>query len=314
MSFYKYSTATGDAKTEMEKMLEPIDRRPDNVVLISGFGQPGLAEFDEIAADMFRIQSDLDTHAKAMISALSALETCIDSFDVLAFQVRKLYKRAASGKFSAEDAASADDLRQRLAEAKTTFADHYAILARADIGLQEAGEKAEVIDGKRLMAMIDLDIYLAAAPEVLRRYDENYIPVAHRELCTAMERDGLVPGDDRYLKDLFQRRQDFLDRIAVLEGTHRAEALAGQQLARLDASIDEVREQMGTILNHEQAERRQRMAEILIVLDALPPLQRLDARKTEESFSKASAKRKKSASAHMLPGAGKGIRRGRNDR
>jgi hypothetical protein len=68
-------------------------------------------------------------------------------------------------------------------------------------------------------------LYFGAAPEVLRRYEEEFIPAARKQF----EATGHT-GDQKYLDDVLQRKEDFIERLQILQGALSASAVLSRQL------------------------------------------------------------------------------------
>lgn len=62
-----------------------------------------------------------------------------------------------------------------------------------------------------------MDLHVLGAREILRRYDEVYVPDVVRE-CSVSDN----PQDTRYLSIVQKRQQDFADRLTVLQGAQAA--------------------------------------------------------------------------------------------
>lgn len=62
-----------------------------------------------------------------------------------------------------------------------------------------------------------MDLHVLGAREILRRYNEEYIPDAVRE-CSVSD----SPQDTRHLSVLQKRQQDLTDRLSVLQGAQAA--------------------------------------------------------------------------------------------
>ncbi|MEZ0226230.1 MAG: hypothetical protein ACAH83_16865 [Alphaproteobacteria bacterium] len=81
---------------------------------------------------------------------------------------------------------------------------------------------AEKLGLHRLDVTRDLSLLLGTTKEVLRRYNEEYIPQAERDFRASND-----PEDELYLKDVLKRQNDFIDRIAELEKARGDSIIAG---------------------------------------------------------------------------------------
>ena len=70
----------------------------------------------------------------------------------------------------------------------------------------------------------EVAVYLGAGDEVLRRYNQEYIPKAKKQFA-----DSQNPEDDLFLKAVIKRKEDFIDRITVLDGLHAAALIGAQE-------------------------------------------------------------------------------------
>lgn len=98
------------------------------------------------------------------------------------------------------------------------------------LSLCEITEQAEDLLPKFREAFLEINACLGAAPEVERRYEQEYIKNAAREAKASKD-----PEDAEYLKDLKQRKEDFRDHTIVLEG---ARAYGRIAITQLDVAIE----------------------------------------------------------------------------
>lgn len=79
--------------------------------------------------------------------------------------------------------------------------------------LRQAMADAEKLSLCRRDLTREFSTLLGASKEVLRRYNEEYIPEAHKMLRTDSD-----PGNETYLWDVVRRKDDFIKRMTELEG------------------------------------------------------------------------------------------------
>jgi hypothetical protein len=78
--------------------------------------------------------------------------------------------------------------------------------------LRQTMTDAEQLGLCRLDTTRELSMLLGATKEVLRRYNEEYIPQAHKDFSM-----GNDPEDELYLQDVMRRKEDFMTRTTELE-------------------------------------------------------------------------------------------------
>jgi hypothetical protein len=103
--------------------------------------------------------------------------------------------------------------------------DIFATTPPTTAGILPLMKEAEKLGISRVEATRALAVPLGAAKEVLRRYNEEYIPEAKKQFEESQDAENGL-----YLADVMKRKEDFIDRITLLESTRAASVIAAQGL------------------------------------------------------------------------------------
>jgi hypothetical protein len=128
-------------------------------------------------------------------------------------------------------------------------------IAKTEIGIKEVMKEAEKLGLARVEATREIGVYLGSSKEVLRRYNEEYIPEANKQFEESQD-----PEDELYLKDVMKRKEDFIDRITVLEGSRAASVIAAQQLRQMMETMEDQRKKIQDIMYNSQNEWKAMLA------------------------------------------------------
>jgi len=227
-----YIDADPDLKKEMEKVMEPVDRNPDSFESIISFGHPPLDRLGKIANDMIKIQGKFNEQVNVMAGALNQLEGGLKGLNLDKFGeatqkllkglagtvkgvkgVSKFFKNLKDGLTGAnakrsEDEKLVKDMQDALPEMLFEMIKLVDNIAKTEIGIKEVMKEAEKLGLARVEATREISVYLGASKEVMRRYNEEYIPEANKQFEESQD-----PEDELYLKDVMKRKEDFIDRI-----------------------------------------------------------------------------------------------------
>jgi uncharacterized protein YaaN involved in tellurite resistance len=275
-----YVDADPDLKKEMEKVMEPIDRNPDSFESIISFGFPPLDRLGKIANDMIKIQGKFNEQVNVMAGALNQLEGGLKGLNLDKFgeATQKLLKGLAGGtvrgvkgvsKFfvdlkdsltgakakRTEDEKLVKDMQDALPEMLFEMIKLVDNIAKTEVGIKEVMKEAEKLGLARVEATREISVYLGSSKEVLRRYNEEYIPEANKQF-----EDSQDPEDELYLKDVMKRKEDFIDRITVLEGSRAASVIAAQQLRQMMETMEDQRKKIQDIMYNSQNEWKAMLA------------------------------------------------------
>lgn len=275
-----YVDADPDLKAEMEKVMEPIDRNPDNFESIISYGNPPLAKLGNIANDMIKVQGKFNDQVNVMSTALGKLETGLKDMDLDSFgeATRKLLKGLAHGAGSGakgigkffsnvkdsltgakakrtEDEKVVREMQDALPEMLYEMIKLVDNIGKTEKGIREVMEEATKLGQARVEATREISVYLGAGKEVLRRYNEEYIPEAQKDFDESGD-----PEDQMYLDSVLKRKEDFIDRITVLEGSRAASVIAAQQLRQMMDTMEDQRKKIQDIMHNSQNEWKAMLA------------------------------------------------------
>ncbi|TAL29199.1 MAG: hypothetical protein EPN97_13670 [Alphaproteobacteria bacterium] len=275
-----YVDADPDLKKEMEKVMEPIDRNPDSFESIISFGHPPLDRLGKIANDMIKIQGRFNEQVNVMAGALNQLEGGLKGLNLDKFgeATQKLLKSLAGGtvkgvkgvsKFfkelkdsvtgakakRTEDEKLVKEMQDALPEMLINMIQLVDNIAKTEVGIKEVMKEADKLGLARVEATREISVYLGASKEVLRRYNEEYIPEANKQFEESQD-----PEDELYLKDVMKRKEDFIDRITVLEGSRAASVIAAQQLRQMMETMEDQRKKIQDIMYNSQNEWKAMLA------------------------------------------------------
>ncbi len=295
-----YADADPQTKADMEKIMEPIDRNPDSFEAIISYGHPPLANLGKIANDMIKMQGRFNEQVNVMAGALGQLETGLKglNFDKFGEATQKLLKGMVGGgvkgvkgvtKFTkdlwdgltgkaakrTEDEKLVKEMQDALPEMLFEMIKLVDNISKTEVGIKEVMKEAEKLGIARVEATREISLYLGASKEVLRRYNEEYIPEANAEFEKSND-----PEDELFLKDVMKRKEDFIDRITVLEGSRAQSVIAAQQLRQMMETMEDQRKKIQDIMYNSQNEWKAMLAAAGIAgssLKAAQTIQKADA-------------------------------------
>lgn len=275
-----FADADAELKAEMEKIMDPIDRNPDNFESIIGYGNPPLKKLGDVANDMIKIQGKFNDQVNVMSTALGKLETGLKDMKLDSFgeATRKLLKGMAHGAGSGakgigkflssvkdsltgakakrtEDEKVVREMQDALPEMLYEMITLVENISKTETGIKEVMKEAERLGIARVEATREIGTHLGAGKEVLRRYNEEYIPDANKDF----EESG-DPEDEMYMKSVLKRKEDFIDRMTVLEGSRAASVIAAQQLRQMMDTMEDQRKKIQDIMYNSQNEWKAMLA------------------------------------------------------
>lgn len=276
----EYVDADPELKAQMEKIMDPIDKAPDSFESIISYGNPPLARLGKIADDMIKVQGRFNDQVNVMATAMSQLENGLKNMDLHKFgeATQKLLKGLASGTGKAakgvfgvgkslfegltgakakrtEDEKLVNEMQDELPKMLYQMISLVENIQKTDVGIKEVMKEAEKLGLARVEATREIGVYLGASKEVLRRYNEEYIPQAQEIFTESQD-----PEDELYLKDVMKRKEDFIDRITVLEGSRAASVIAAQQLRQIMETMEDQRKKIQDIMFNSQNEWKAMLA------------------------------------------------------
>lgn len=290
-----YADADAELKAEMDKVMDPIDRSPDSFEAIITYGHPPLEELGKIANSMIAVQSRFNDQVNVMAGAMQKLQTGLKgmSLDKFADATKNMLKgltdagaKTVSGGFNigkklmgaftggnkpkSDDQQLLDEMQNALPAMLSEMIRLVDDIDKTGDGIKEVLKEAEKLGIARLNATRSLNVYLGASKEVLRRYNEVYIPEAQADFEASAD-----PEDEMYLKDLIKRKDDFLDRVATLEGSRLQGVVAAQQLKQIMETMEDQLKKIEDIKHSSQNEWKAMLAAAGIAGSALKAAQTL---------------------------------------
>ena len=258
-TYYEYAKATGDIKIEMEKAMDAIDRAPDSFEAVISFGTEPLQELGKVATDMTRLRSEIGRQVTAVCDILHNLERGLRDMklETLGEDASKLLKRLAKDKISAKDEKAIASIIAQLPKKRDDLVQFGKVVAITDVDIGEVLDVAEKVGQQRKAATIKLNVHLGAAQEVLRRYNEEYIPEAGKQFDASRD-----PEDELYLKNVLKRKEDFIYRLVILEGANAASVISAHQLTMLTRTLEEQRTHTQDILHNSLPEWQTLLASV----------------------------------------------------
>lgn len=295
-----YHEADEDLKQQMERIMQPIDRNPDSFDAIITYGHPPLEDLGKIANSMIAVQSRFNDQVNVMASAMSQLQEGLQGMrlDKFGEATQKLLKgmvntgaKGVKGTFGfgkklldgltgasakrTEDEKLVQEMQNALPQMLNEMVRLVDSISKTEQGIKEVMKEAEKLGIARLEATRSINIYLGAGKEVLRRYNEEYIPEAQQAFDESAD-----PEDQMYLQDIMKRKDDFIDRLAVLEGSRAASVVAAQQLKQMMETMEDQRKKVQDIMYNSQNEWKAMLAAAGIAGSSLKAAQTI--RKADE--------------------------------
>jgi hypothetical protein len=259
---------------QMEKAMDPIDKAPNSFDAIITYGHPPLAQLGAIATDMLKIQGKFNSQVNVMAGAFDKLEKGLAGMNLeklgenarallkgLADTGVKVGKGVGSGiktvwnglfgkkKKTTEEEKAIEEMQNALPEMMDEMLNLVYSVEETDKGIVQVMKEAYKLGEARVDCTRQIGVYLGASKEVLRRYNEEYIPNAEADY-----KESADPDDEMYLKDVIKQKENFLDRIAVLEGSRAQGVLAAQQLRQIIETMEDQRKKIQDILFNSQNE------------------------------------------------------------
>lgn len=270
----EFKDADEDLRKEMLKIMDPIDKAPNSFEAIINFGNAPLDKLGKVANEMIRVQTKFNNEVNVMATAFNKLEDGIKEMNLDTFgeatrkalqgmagaagsgvkgvtkMMRGMWDAVSGAKAKrTEDEKVVKEMQEALPQMLEDLLKMVKNIENTEKGIVDVTREAEKLGKARTEATRELGVYIGASKEVLRRYDEEYIPQA-REF---FEETG-DPEDEIYLKEVLKRRDDFEDRILVLNSSRAASVIAAQQLMQMVETMEDQRKKIQDILRNGQNE------------------------------------------------------------
>lgn len=280
-------------KEDMERCMEPVDRAPDSFEAIITYGHPPLEQLGKIANDMIRVQGKFNDQVNVMAGAMQKLENGMNNMNMGQFAeaTKNMLKGLAEGttkgakglgkgisgfwksltgsnKKATEDEKLIQQMQDQLPQMLFEMIKLVDDIAKTEAGIKQVMMEAEKLGLARVEATREINVYLGASKEVLRRFNEEYIPDAEKNFEESQD-----PEDELYLKDVLKRKEQFIGRITVLEGSRLQSINAAQQLKHMMDVMEDQRAKIQDILFNGQNEWKAMLAEAGIAGSSLKAAQ-----------------------------------------
>ena len=269
-----FADADEELRKEQLKVMDPIDKAPNSFEAIISYGNPPLDKLGKVANEMIRVQTKFNNEVNVMATAFGKLEDGIKDMNLDTFG--EATRKALSGMAGAagsgvkgvtkmmrgmwdavsgakakrtEDEKVVKEMQEALPQMLEDLLKMVKNIENTEKGIVEVTREAEKLGKARTEATRELGVYLGAAKEVMRRYDEEYIPQAREDFEASGD-----PEDEIYMKEVLKRRDDFEDRVLVLEGSRAASVIAAQQLMQMIETMEDQRKKIQDILRNGQNE------------------------------------------------------------
>lgn len=280
-------------KEEMDRAIDPIDRAPDSFEAIITYGHPPLEQLGKIANDMIKVQGKFNDQVNVMATALDKLETGMKGMNLDKFGkvTKEMLQGLASGAGKAgrgigrgiknfwdsisganarrtEDEKLVKQMQDELPQMLFSMIKLVDDIAKTEAGIKEVMREAEKLGYARVEATRQINVYLGASKEVLKRYNEVYIKEAEEDFEETQD-----PEAEMRLKNIIKRKEQFIGRVAVLEGSRLQSINAAQQLKAMLDTMEDQRAKIQDILFNGQNEWKAMLAEAGIAGSSLKAAQ-----------------------------------------
>jgi hypothetical protein len=258
--FADNKAAGAELKEKMEKVMDPIDRTPESFEVIIAYGVAPIEQLGKIAKESLRIQSQFSDQVKVMNIAMNDIDKVfsMDKMTEFGGLIKKGLKsvgeagaKAGKGLFNGvsklvkaisgadrkktEEDKQIDEMLASLPQMYNEMTKMSKNLKAAEAGIGAVIKEAEKLGMARVEMVKELNVYLGAASEVERRYDEVYIPEAQEAFkASGDEEDRIV------LDNIIKGRDNFRDQVNILISSRAQGVAAAQQLRML---MDELEKQ-----------------------------------------------------------------------
>lgn len=255
-----------EAVAKMTKFMEQIDKEPDNFDYVNGFGSEAIKKIGTASKNSIAVQAKFNSSLNTMKAAQDELEN--SGFKEFVDGGKKLLGAGANagkqalgmmGKFfkmfapkekpedKSEETRTREELDKTLPRMMQTMNTILNKIERSDDALKQVIGEAKKFGFEQFKGSEELALYIGCREEVLRRYDEQYIPEAHQLVA---ENGADNAETQQYLTDVTQRRTDFAERIYIITqaktSCDNSAAMLHQQVHSMENQRKVVRQTMDT--------------------------------------------------------------------
>ena len=295
----EYAEADGDLKVEMERIMKPISLNPDSFEAIITYGHEPLKDLGVIADQLISVQARFDSQVNVMGDAMEKLQNAFSKHGIKdigeaaknladaalnagaktvgsGFKMGKGVLDSLTGAKKKRDAKRVEEekmlenLQTKIPDMMREMKTLTESIADIEHGLKEVIVEAEKLGVARGEATRKLNTYIGAGKEVLRRYNDEYIPEAQENFEESND-----PEDELYLQNVLKRKEDFVNQLTVLEGSRTQGVIAMQQLKQMMDMMEEQIKQTQQIRYSSQNEWKAMMAAAGIAGSSLKAAQTL---------------------------------------
>ncbi|MBI3440282.1 MAG: hypothetical protein HY052_00475, partial [Proteobacteria bacterium] len=253
--------AGNELKAKMEDQMDAINRNPASFETIIEFGVEPIKTLGGIAKQILEVQTHMAEQVKVMNINMDKVTKSVaeTGLDGLLSALKGLGQVGAAGakgvgnllkkfgdavgrskKKRTEEEKHVQDMIDKLPEMYFEMLALSKGLKDSEDGIKSVMKEAEKLGMARVAMVREINVYLGAAPEVLRRYDEVYIKEARDAFTQSQD-----PEDEVYLTNIIKGKENFQDQYRILEGSRAQGIDAAQQLRQL---MDEMEKQRKIII------------------------------------------------------------------
>ena len=286
-----YAVASPELKAGMERVMEAIDRNPDSFEAVVSYGHPPLDTLGKVANGLIAIQTKFNQQVKAVEQALKTLDGGLKGLHLDTFG--EAVVKALKGQAGPATTKVIEDMVAALPKMLTDINGLVDNVDKTDKNILDVLKELKTLGDTRKDTARELALLLGASREVLRRYDEEYIPEARKQFAETNDAE-----DSQYLSDVLKRKEDFIDRITVLEGSRASGIILSRQIAQVAETLEDQHKKLQDILYNSANEWKAMIAAAGI---AGTSTQQASARREQFAAAAASDGRKKAPAKKKKP-------------
>lgn len=270
-----YADAHEELKAQMETILEPLTIDPTNFDLIIEYASEPLKELGKVSQELIHVQANFMEQTAVLNDAVANIAKAARKFDpaklanaaksVASYTVNGAVKTGnalargfkamvdaatGAGKKKTEDEklveSMASDLPRMFGEMLKLVQDAVET-EKAVLDVMAATDR---LTAARIKALVDLNVYLGAAPEMQRRYREELIP---EEQALVDETAGDLEAKAR-LNEMIDSANRFNEHITRVESSRVQAALQAEQLATMKGMMKDQRAKLRYLVVNGQQE------------------------------------------------------------
>lgn len=241
-----YADAPDDIRERMEEMMRPIAEEPNNSDIIATYGSAPLKKLGEFANEMMEVQKRFDSQVNTVAGLFDQMQNTFRDMGLMGLAGKvKDWTAAASQKGSKglkgiwnvvtfKNAKKAQG-KKMLVEVQSSIPE---MNKKMNVFIQQMERAKDSIDTviaevlktgrKQFDSNQEILLYLGTQNELLRRYEQEYIPEALAE-----NEDDATAGTKEYLDAVTERRDDLLARMSGMEASRLKGTVQMQSLMQV---------------------------------------------------------------------------------